>query len=213
MPDSEADYTIDIDWDEAPAPAVSRPPSVPASVTPSNGAISQQDDRDLAVVQARAVKAEGAPITEGAVVEDSDKVELLGKKFRIADRIGLMPLLKYASAADMSTEDPRALGAVYAMLKDCIFAGTPACGTCDKCTAGNEIMCKSYDAGDWHAFEMHAIDTKADAEELMPVISQVMEIIAGRPTPPRDGSSATPHTTQRSSTGSRSAARGRGSKH
>lgn len=210
MPDAEADYTIDFDDDDevlTPPAAAFKPPPEPV-----NDTISVKDDRDLAVVQARAARADGVPIAEGAVVEDSDKVELLGKKFRIAERIGLMPLLKYASAADMSSEDPRALGAIYAMLRDCIYAGNPACGNCDKCTSNREIMCKAYDAGDWQAFENHAIDTKADAEELMPVISQVMEIISGRPTPPRDGSSATPRVTQRVSTASKSSARGRGSK-
>lgn len=208
MPDLEADYTIEFDDDETPVPKASRSAS-----RPEPAAISQADDRDLAVVQARAVKSEGVPIAQGAVVEDDgDKVELIGKKFRIAERIGLMPLLKYASAADMSSEDPRALGAIYAMLRDCIYSGSPSCGTCDRCTAGQGNACKEYDAGDWRAFEDHAIDTKADAEELMPVISQVMEIISGRPTPPRDGSSATPRNTQRVSTASRSGARGKGSK-
>jgi hypothetical protein len=213
MPDPEADYTID--WDDdtglpavpVPPPAFRAPPPAPVAAV-----ITPQDDRDLAVVHARAAKAEGSPVTEGAVVENSDTIELLGKRFRIADRIGLMPLLKYASASDMSTEDPRALAAIYSMLRDCIYPGTPACGDCDRCTAGNEAICKAYDAGDWQAFENHATDTKADAEELMPVISQVMEIITGRPTPPRGGSSATPRGTRRVSTASRSGARGRGSK-
>jgi len=254
MPAQEADYDIEIDWNEAdnvptptPPPAYrspaaratptptpvddydddddeeeesSAPASVPAPVTPPQAAataaangISNEDDRDLAVVHARAAKAEGAPmITEGAVIENHDTIELLGKKFRIAEKIGLMPLLKYASAADMSSDDPRALGAVYMMLRDCIYAGSKACGNCEHCKAGREAMCKSFDTGDWQAFENHAIETKADAEELLPVISQVMEIVSGRPTKPRDGSSVTPPTTQRVSTGNGSGTRKKASR-
>jgi hypothetical protein len=205
MPDLEADY--EIDWGEAQAA-----PTAFRATAPSP-AISVQDDRDLALVHARSAKAGGSPVTEGAVVENHDTVELLGKKFRIAERVGLMPLLKYASAADMTTEDPRALAAIYAMLKDCIYAGTPPCGDCDRCTSGSGVLCKAHDPGDWQAFENHATDTKAGAEELLPVITQVMEIITGRPTPPRDGSSATPPATRRGSTASRSGARGKGLKH
>lgn len=255
MPQPEADYEIDIDWNEGvPKPAKPAPPaaskpaksrngtapaSVPAPMSiddedddedefaplppisvpapaasngkgPAPGSESQasipnETDRELAAVHAQAARADGAPmITEGEVIEDHDMVELKGKKFRVAEKIGLMPLLKYASAADMSTDDPRALAAVYMMLKDCIYEGSKACGECDQCKAGRDVMCKSFDAGDWRAFEDHAVESKADAEELLPVISQVMEIVSGRPTRQRDGSSDTPRTTRRVSTGNSS---------
>ena len=169
MPQPEADY--EIEWDDEPLPKLTPPPP------PS-------PDRELAVVQARAAAAEGAKIAEG-VVDESGRVELTGRRFRVAEKIGLMPLLKFASASDMSTEDPRALSAVYSMLKDCIYEGRPGCGTCEFCkgtgeTAADETRCKAYDKGDWADFEQHAIDTKADADELLEVISQVMEIISGR---------------------------------
>lgn len=196
MPDPEADY--EIDWDDEPLPKLQPPPP-------------PDPDRAMAVVQARAAKAEGAKVAEG-VVTDSGKVELIGRQFRVAEKIGLMPLLKFASASDMSTEDPRALAAVYSMLKDCIFEGTPGCGECESCTAGNESACKSYDKGDWGEFEQHAMDTKADADELLTVITQVLEIVSGRPTKQPAGSSAGRRVTRRGSTGSSSGARGRASK-
>ncbi len=197
MPDTEADYSID--WDDDPLPPLTPPPP------------PRSPDRELAVVQSQAARAEGAKVSEG-VVTDSDKVELLGKHFRIAEKIGLMPLLKFASASDMSTEDPRALSAVYSMLKDCIFEGTPGCGECEHCKAGNETSCKSYDKGDWGAFENHAMDTKADADQLLSVITQVMEVISGRPTNQPAGSSAGRRATRRTSTGNSSGGRGRASK-
>lgn len=196
MPDAEADY--EIDWDDEPLPKLEPPPP------PS-------PDRQLATIQARAAKADGAKVTEGTVI-DSGKVELLGKQFRVAEKVGLMPLLKFASASDVSTDDPRAMSAVYSMLKDCIYEGSPGCGECEKCTADNEEACKSYDKGDWGAFEQHAIDTKADADELLTVIEQVLEVVSGRPTKQPAGSSAGRRTTRRVSTGNSSAGRGKGSR-
>jgi hypothetical protein len=196
MPKPEADY--EIEWDDEPLPKIEPPPP------PS-------PDRELAAVQARAAQADGAKIADGVVTE-TGKIELLGKHFRIASKIGLMPLLKFASASDMSTEDPRALSAVYSMLKDSIYEGTPACGECEDCKADRETSCKSYDAGDWAAFEQHAMESKADADELLGVISQVLEIVSGRPTQQPAGSSAGRRTTRRVSTGSSSASRGRASR-
>jgi hypothetical protein len=206
MPKLEADY--EIDWDDEPLPKITPPPPPSPAPPPSS------PDRELAVVQARAAAADGAEVTEGVVTE-SGKVELVGRKFRIAEKIGLMPLLKFASASDMSTEDPRALSAVYSMLKDCIYEGRPGCGECERCKGdeekgvpGDEKMCKVYDKGDWADFEQHAIETKADADELLAVVNQVLEVISGRPTEPRAGSSSGRRATRRVSTGNSSGKRG-----
>jgi hypothetical protein len=208
MPDAQADY--EIDWDDEPLPKITPPPppasfQQPAYTPPAPPALSP--DRELAVVQARAAAAEGADVAEG-VVTDSGKVELVGRKFRIAEKIGLMPLLKFASASDMTTEDPRALSAVYSMLKDCIYEGRAGCGSCEKCKDGQEMSCKLYDKGDWGDFEQHAIDTKADADELLAVVNQVLEVISGRPTQPPAGSSPGRRATRRASTGNSSGKRG-----
>jgi len=204
MPNTEADY--EIDWDK-PLPAIPVPQPKPVAQAPDA-------DRDLAVVQARAVQAEGGEISEGAVVEDddSDKVELLGRKFRMSDKVGLMPLLKFASASDMSTDDPRALSAIYAMLRDCIYEGKPGCRECQFCKAGDEEGCAQYEKGDWAEFERHAIDTKAEGDDLLEVVSQVMEKLSGRPTQQPGGSSTGQRTTRRASTGNSSGRRGRGSR-
>jgi hypothetical protein len=115
-------------------------------------------------------------------------ITLNGKKFRIADKVGLMPLLKFSAFSDMTTSDSRALGAMYAMLRDCIHAD------------------------DWRAFEDHATDSKADAEELLDVISTAIELISGRPTEPPAASSAGRRSISGGSTGSSSSRRGRGSR-
>ncbi len=211
MAQPEADYEIDLDDNDKSALRELRADQA-ARRQQERKAI--EDDHDLSVVQMRAAEADGAElaVTEGVIADDGRTVELLGRRFRVAEKIGIMPLLKYASAADMDTDDPRALGAVYMMLRDCIYQGTPGCGTCQDCKNGSEARCKAYDKGDWAAFEEHAISTKADAEELVPVISQAMEIITARPTRPRDGSSAGQRATRRNSTASTSGGRGRGSR-
>jgi hypothetical protein len=84
-------------------------------------------------------------------------VELKGRQFRIADEIGLMPLLKFSAFADVAVNDPRALGAMYALLRDCIHPGSPGCGECEDCQNGSELACEHYDRGDWAAFEDHAM--------------------------------------------------------
>ena len=203
----EADYEFEFskeeeeilrDLREHPMPD---PPPVPANQDRST-------DRELAVIQAAAAQ----PEMEGEVIATGDYVELHGRKFRVADRIGLMPLLKYSASAQLSTTDPRALGAIYTLLRDCIHPGTPACGEGETCKAGNDTMCKSYDPGDWAEFEEHAMITRADGDDLLDVITKVMEIISGRPTGPPSGSSPGRRSTRAGSTGRGSARRGRGSR-
>lgn len=216
MPAPEADYTID--WDDTPAAAAPRrPATVPEPWDGPEEApaprIAPRADRELAAVQAAAARQASPPADEakeGTVA--LNRVTLLGRDFRIASRVGLMPLLKFASSADVDTTDPRALAAMYALLRDCIYEGTPACGECSECEAGNDTSCKSYDRGDWSAFEEHAMLSKADAEDLLDVVSKVLEIVSGRPPQPRSGSSAGPRPTQRASTGRSSGRAGRASR-
>jgi hypothetical protein len=232
MPDAEADYTID--WDDAPA-APLPPPRAAARARATREVIPRYEpddrdedgtgpdlpaktDRDLAVIQGTAARqanrdASQDEVKAGVVADAGDQVELLGKSFRIADRIGLMPLLKFSSAADVDTSDPRAMSAMYSLLRDCIYAGEPGCGECADCEAGNDRSCASYVRGDWNAFEEHAMITKADAEALLDVVAKVLELVSGRPTPPPAGSSPGQRRTRRASTGSSSrTARGRGSR-
>lgn len=133
-----------------------------------------------------------APGTEAAALEETrviqglaegvdpdERIEFMGEWFRIAHAVGLMPLMKFAAAADsnIDTSDMAALAAIYAMLKDCIYEGNGL--------AEDE---KGYDAGDWEKFETHAIKMKAEADDLLPVTQQVIEILAARPTQPRSAS-------------------------
>lgn len=228
MPDPEADYTIDIDWREAGLsddddriPARQRrapePWNGPDGEDDDRPAISPRADRELAAVQGAAARraskeagVEDAP-KEGTVAS-GNRITFLDKEFRIAERVGLMPLLKFASSADVDTTDPRALSAMYALLRDCIYEGRPPCGECAECEADNDGACKFYDRGDWGAFEEHAMITKADADDLLDVVTKVLELVSGRPQQPRSGSSAGPRRTQRASTGRSSGKGGKASR-
>lgn len=173
-------------------------------------------DRELAVIQGTAAGVvPGTAVTvngNGDGQEKVDTVEFLGRQFRVADKIGLMPLLKFSAFSDVATNDPRALGAMYAMLRDCIHPGHPGCGECEDCKGGAEMACPEFDRGDWPAFEEHAMATRADAEDLFDVITKVMETIAGRPTGPSGSSSAGGRRTSGTSTGRSSSRRGKASR-
>lgn len=110
------------------------------------------------------------------------EVTLRKEVFRVADEIGAMPLLIWASVAEMTTADNRAMAAIYSMLKDCVHAEH------------------------WARFQMHAIDTKAKTEELLDVVTTALELLAANPT---GSSSPASGGSQRTSGGSRASSSSR----
>jgi hypothetical protein len=153
-----------------------RDAAMAASQRPHEGPhvpLPEKGTEAAALEEARVVQG----LAEGA--DPDERIEFMGKWFRISHAIGLMPLMKFAAAADsnIDTADMAALAAIYAMLKDCIYEGN-----------GKGEDEEGYDAGDWGKFEAHAIATKAEAEDMLPVTQQVIEILTARPTRPRSGS-------------------------
>jgi hypothetical protein len=183
---------------------------------PKEAGLDIDFDAELAGIQGSVAGVEQPPAAEIVVADKivtSDRtVEFMGKRFRIAEKIGLMPLLKFSAFADVNVQDPRALGALYAMLKDCIHPGNPGCGKCADCEAGSNQACPEFDPGDWRAFEDHACESKADADELMDVVTKTIELVAGRPTQPPSPSSPGRPGTRAGSTARSSARRARGSR-
>jgi hypothetical protein len=165
---------------------------VEAAVPDAGLDIDFDADSELAAIQGAVAAAAPGSTADGAVVNGKvtggRTVTLAGKQFRIADKVGLMPLLKFAAFADVDTQDARALGAMYAMLRDCIHAD------------------------DWRAFEDHATECKADADDLLDVISKAVELISGRPTGQPGPSSPGRRGISAGSTGSSSARRAKGSR-
>src|SRR5260370_25594059 len=79
------------------------------------------------------------------------------------------------------------------MIRDCIHSGHEgSCGAVPDPVSGlvsrHGDGCE-WDAGDWERFERHAIDSRAEGEDLMGVVETVMEAITARPTSPPSGSS------------------------
>lgn len=108
---------------------------------------------------------EGAVVPE--VVDGAPKIELMGEQFRAADKIGMMPMLVFShlSRKGADSSDPAGMDAIYCMIRDCIHEE------------------------EWDRFVQHAIDTKADGEDLLAVVSKVIELVSARPTKPPKGSS------------------------
>ena len=100
-----------------------------------------------------------------------------GEDFRTADKIGLMPLMRFAKVAKqgVDAEDLDGLAALYDLLEQCIHDD------------------------EWTRFQETADRTRADGEELMAVIGKVFEALAARPTSlPSDSSAGQPTTQPRS---------------
>jgi len=112
-----------------------------------------------------------------------------GRYFRMSDRIGLMPLLRFAHSArgGVDSTDPKALIALYDMIADCIDQNRPqrlainpetGQGYLDPNT-GQPAM---EDAGpsQWDDFQDYATAEKADDEDLMEMVGTVIEKISAR---------------------------------
>jgi len=125
-------------------------------------------------------------MTEGVeVIKDgitlARRVTFMSKEFRIADKVGLMPLMEFAYHANsgMSTGDMEALVAIYEMLRDCIPDDDAPVDEQGEKTGPSE----------WDRFRAHAKAKKADAEDLMPVVQQTVELLTARPTSQESDSS------------------------
>jgi hypothetical protein len=107
----------------------------------------------------------GIPVDEGTIdrvpeTPVGDQVEFLGRGFTVAAKVGLMPLLRFAKAAKsgLDSSDVEGMAAMYDLLQQCIV---------DE---------------EWAVFEQHATTQRADDEDLMKFIQQVMAVLSGRPT-------------------------------
>jgi len=116
-------------------------------------------------------------VSEG--IPTDGRVTVLGHSYKVADKVGLMPLLKFAHAADqgIDSQDIEGLNAIYEMLNDCI---APA---------------------DWDRFQKEMTKEKAFVDDLLPVVQQAIQIISARPTGEPSGSSTSSESTTDGLTG------------
>lgn len=94
-------------------------------------------------------------------------VEFLGDTFAVTDRIGAMPLMRFAKIAQggVDSNEMAGLAALYDLLEQCIAPD------------------------DWQRFQAHADRKRAQGDELLEVVKQVFSIVSERPTGQPSGSS------------------------
>lgn len=102
----------------------------------------------------------GAAAREEDSNVEPDTFTFYGETFTVAERVGAMPLLRFAAVAEAGTqaEELAGLAAMHELMRDCLAAG------------------------DWPRFQKVAADNKAEADELMEVCGAVYAAVTGRPT-------------------------------
>lgn len=134
-------------------------------------------------------------VVEGvAQLDDTNSLEFMGKRFRLAESIGLMALLKFAHSAKagLSSDDMEGLSAMYLLIRSCLDrsqtqARNPQNGEPMFDPSGAPI----WDGpSQWDLFEQHAIDVNADGDDLSDLINRAIQVISARPPKPRGDSSA-----------------------
>jgi hypothetical protein len=100
------------------------------------------------------------------VVGGSDLTsELAGEEFRLAQDVGIMPLMEWAASSDVDVSSVDGLRAVYYVLQDVVHED------------------------EWARFRKHARDNKVESTELLNFANGALEALAGRPTEESSGSS------------------------
>lgn len=123
-----------------------------------------------------------------------------GERFRVAGKIGLMPLMRFAKLAQagVDTDEMDGLVAIYDLLEQCIDTSRycAGCGEAERdgCCDGRRIV------DDWTRFTVLATAHRDQGEELLDIVKQAVELMADRPTLRSSGSSDGPPSTSGSST-------------
>jgi hypothetical protein len=157
--------------------------------------------------------------TTEAVTKDTEHITFYGQRYRLAPKIGYMPMLDFAHAAasGAASDDRAGMDAMWQVLYRS-FVLKPPCRRCDVCrglppdpkgcrnrvdgddgpcgfcgpcsgTEADPDSCEQYDPGDWNDFHLACLDNAADEVDLWEVVQQVLEAVAARPTRRRSGSS------------------------
>lgn len=119
----------------------------------------------------------GAAKREQDPDREPDTFKFYGDQFTVADRVGAMPLLRFAAAAQSGADssEQEGLSAMHDLLRDCL---SPA---------------------DWRRFQQVASDNRADGDELLGICRAVYQALSGRPTRRPSDSSDGPSPTGESS--------------
>jgi hypothetical protein len=115
-----------------------------------------------AVTSTRVVQAAVEGIEK---VGDGRKVTFMGQEFKMAQKIGLAPIMMLAMAGSQGVDsaDEAGLVALYRVINDCI------------------------DESEHARFWQYAVDTKADGDDFMQTVRTVIEALSARPTKSPNG--------------------------
>jgi hypothetical protein len=94
-------------------------------------------------------------------------LDFLGESFEIVDRVGVMPMLRFAKAAKsgLQAESMDGLAAIYDVVEQCL------------------------EPTDWQRFETFCDQKRVDTEQLLEFVAKVMERVSERPTQRQSNSS------------------------
>lgn len=138
-------------------------------------------------------------MAEGVVLEEFDTVEFFGEKFRLAPRVGMMPLLAFGNAAKrgLDSDDFEGMAAMYRMIRAVIYRPVLTDDHGQKRVDENGRALR--DESEWSRFQEVADDELAEGEDIMGFVNKAMEVMSARPTQRPGISSATSPTTSESS--------------
>jgi hypothetical protein len=106
-------------------------------------------------------RAKDNPTTDGGFLT----VPLGDEEFRLAEDVGIMPLMEWAASSDVDVASADGLRAVYYVLQDAVHED------------------------EWAKFRRYARENKTSAEDLLDFANAALEALAGRPTEESTGSS------------------------
>lgn len=118
-------------------------------------------------------------MTEIDVSVGPDRVELCGRGFTVAPKLGLMPLLKFAHTASKGGDS----------------------GDMDSMAAMYELLRSVINDDEWASFEQHAMDVRAGDDDLLGAVQGAISIMTARPTSRPSVSSDGPSVTEMNSSG------------
>lgn len=159
--------------------------------------VTLPDSVQPADVTAHDVQAAAEGVVQGE--EEYDSVKFFGQKFRLAERVALMPLLAFANAGKrgMDSDDMDGLAAMYSVIRSVIHR--PPLYDEHGQRQVDENGRTLRDESEWNRFEALAEDELAEGEDIMDVVNQAMAIMSARPRKPREISSGSSRPTSEKS--------------
>lgn len=124
-----------------------------------------------------AQQAEQVSDAIAAELDHDGEFEFMGRWFRVADKMGLMPYLRFAHIAKLGVEkdDLEAMAATY------------------------DVLAQAVHPDDWEAFCQHATETRADEDEIIKAVHASTAVMSARPQVRPSDSSVGPQDTETSS--------------